>query len=64
VTAAPIGSPFLTPQSLCAFFAERLQDFLPDIRSNAFFAISTASPDFPTPMLRTTFSSFISFIMF
>jgi len=31
VTATPIGSPFLTPQSLYAALAKRLEGFFPEI---------------------------------
>ena len=39
VTATPIGSPFLTPQSLYADFALRVDGFFPEICSSAFVAI-------------------------
>src|SRR5216117_3614217 len=56
VTTAAIGSPFLTPKSLMAFFAFFVAGVLAVSWLRTFFAFSKGSPDLPVAMFRVTFS--------
>src|SRR6266496_1742356 len=56
VTTAAIGSPFLTPKSLIAFFACLVVGVLLVSWVRTFFAFSSGSPDLPVAMFSVTFS--------